>query len=121
MLNGARLQGQLRDKIWPECVMTATYTSSVISTKLSLEKPLELPNGVRPILHTSLKMFSEVGVVTTKDKIQAKWTNQGATCIFVVYAEKHSKDGYQMLNLDTNAIIYSCDIIWLKLVTSIDS
>jgi hypothetical protein len=25
MLNGAGLQGQLRDKIWAECVMTASY------------------------------------------------------------------------------------------------
>ena len=39
MLNGAGLQGQLRDKIWPECVMTATYLSNVISAKLSLKFP----------------------------------------------------------------------------------
>jgi hypothetical protein len=32
----------------------------------------------------------------------------------VGYAENHSKDVYRMLNLKTNAIINSRDIIWLK-------
>ena len=61
-----------------------------------------------------LKIFGEVGVVTTKDKIQAKLANRGTPCIFVGYAENHSKDVYRMLNLETNAIINSRDIIWLK-------
>jgi hypothetical protein len=55
-----------------------------------------------------------LGVVTTKDKIQSKLTNCGFPCIFVGYAENHSRDVYRMLNLDTNAIIKSRDIIWLK-------
>jgi hypothetical protein len=53
-------------------------------------------------------------VVTTKDKIQAKLTNRGTPCIFVGYAENHSKDVFRTLNLETNAIINSRDIIWLK-------
>jgi hypothetical protein len=53
-------------------------------------------------------------VVTTKEKIQAKLTNRGTPCIFVGYAENHSRDVYKMLNLETNSIINSRDIIWLK-------
>jgi hypothetical protein len=114
MLNGAGLQGQSRERIWAECVMSATYLSNVISTKLSLKIPFKSIHGTRPILHTSLKIFGEVEVVTTKDKIQAKSTNQKNKCIFVGYAENHSKEGYRMLNLKTNEIIKSRDIIWLK-------
>jgi hypothetical protein len=95
--------------MFDDCILL----SNVISTKLSLKNPFELLHGTIPILHTRLKMFSEVGVITTKDKIQAKLTNQGTTCIFVGYAENHSKDVYQMLNLKKNAIINSRDIIWL--------
>jgi hypothetical protein len=32
MLNGADLEGELRDKIWAECVMNVTYLSNIIST-----------------------------------------------------------------------------------------
>jgi hypothetical protein len=59
-------------------------------------------------------MFGDVGVVTTKDKIQAKLINRGITCMFVGYAEHHSRDVYSMLNLTTNPIIKSRDIIWLN-------
>jgi hypothetical protein len=41
-------------------------------------------------------------------------TNRGTTCIFVGYTENHSSDVYRMLNLSTNSIILSCNIIWLK-------
>jgi hypothetical protein len=36
MLNGVGLEGELRDKIWAECVMNVTYLSNVISTNLAL-------------------------------------------------------------------------------------
>ena len=114
MLNGAGLKGDLRNKIWAECAMTTTYLSNVLSTKSNFKSPFESLFGAKPILHDNLKIFGEVGVVTTKDKIQAKLTNRGTPCIFVGYAENHSKDVYRMLNLETNSIINSRDIIWLK-------
>jgi hypothetical protein len=114
MLNGAGLTGDLRNKIWAECTMTTTYLSNILSSKSSLKSPFELLFGSKPILHYEIKIFGEVGVVTTKDKIQSKLTNHGSPCIFVGYAENNSRDVYRMLNLDTNAIIKSRDIIWLK-------
>jgi hypothetical protein len=68
MLNGANLEGELRDKIWAECVMNVTYLSNIISTKSSFKSPFELSYGGKPILHDNLKIFGEVGVVTTKEK-----------------------------------------------------
>jgi hypothetical protein len=83
MLNGAGLEGQLREKLWAECVMTVTYLSSILSNKSTHQSPFELLCGVKPTLHKNLKVFDDVGVVTTRDKIQAKLTNRGTTCIFV--------------------------------------
>jgi hypothetical protein len=114
MLSGADLEGELRDKIWVECVMNVTYSSNVISTKSSLKSPFELLYGKKPILHDNLKIFGEVGVVITKDKIQAKLTNRGTTCMLVGYTENHSRDVHRMLNLTTNSIINPQDIIWLN-------
>jgi hypothetical protein len=48
----------------------------------------------KPRLHDNLKIFGEVGVVTAKDKIQAKLTNRGTTCMLVVYTEHHSREVY---------------------------
>jgi hypothetical protein len=73
-----------------------------------------LLHGEKPILYDNLKIFDEVGVVTTKDKIQAKLSNRGITCMFVGYTDHHSRDVYRMLNLTTNSIINSQDIIWLN-------
>jgi hypothetical protein len=36
MLNGANLEGELRDKIWAEWVMNVTYLSNIILTKSNL-------------------------------------------------------------------------------------
>jgi hypothetical protein len=94
--------------------MTTAFLSNVLSTKSSVKSPFESLFGAKPIPHDKLKIFGGVGVVTTKDKIQAKVTNLGTPCIFVSYAENHSKHVYKMLNLETNAIINSRDIIWFK-------
>jgi hypothetical protein len=72
MLNGAGLEGELRDKIWAEYVMNVTYLSNIISIKSSFKCPFELLYGIKPKLHNNLKIFGEVGVVTTKEKIQAE-------------------------------------------------
>jgi hypothetical protein len=36
--------------------------------------------------------ISEVGVITTKEKIQAYLSNRGTTSMFVEYTEHHSRD-----------------------------
>jgi hypothetical protein len=105
MLNGAGLEGELRDKIWVECVMSVTYLPNIMSTKSSFESPFELLHDEKPKLHDNLKMFGEVGVATTKERTQAELSNQGTTCMFVGYTEHHSRGVYRMINLTTNSII----------------
>jgi hypothetical protein len=107
LLNGAGLEGELRDKIWAECVMNVTYLSNIMSKKSSFKSPFEFLYGEKPKLHNYLKMFGEVGVVTTKEKIQTKLSNRGTTCMFVGYREHHSRDVYRMVNLTKNSIINS--------------
>jgi hypothetical protein len=75
MLNGAGLEGGLRDKIWAECVMNVIYLSNIMSTKSNFKSPFEFSYGEKPKLHDNLKIFGEVGVVTTNEKIQAKLSN----------------------------------------------
>jgi hypothetical protein len=94
--------------------MNVTYLSNIISIKSSLKSPFELFCGEKPTLHNHLKIFGEVGAVTTKDKIEAKLTNRATTFIFVGYTDHHSRDVYRMLNLNAKSIINSRDIICLN-------
>jgi hypothetical protein len=48
ILNGASLEGELRDKIWAECVMNVTHLSNIISTKSIFKSPFELLYGEKP-------------------------------------------------------------------------
>jgi hypothetical protein len=70
--------------------------------------------GEKPTLHDNLKIFGEVGMITTKDKIQAKLSNRGTTFMLIGYTEHHSSDVYRMLNLSINSIINYRDIVWLN-------
>jgi hypothetical protein len=87
--------------------MNVAYLSNIMPTKSSFKSPFELLYGEKPILHNNLKIFGEVGVVTTKERIQAKLSNRGTTCMFVGYTGHHSRDVYRMLHLTTNSIINS--------------
>jgi hypothetical protein len=68
ILNGAGLEGELRDKIWAECVINVTYLSNIISTKLTLKCTFEYLFSKRPSLHDNLKLFGKVGDVITKER-----------------------------------------------------
>jgi hypothetical protein len=46
--------------------MNVNYLSNIISTKSSLKIPFELLYGEKPKLYDNLKIFGEVGVVTTR-------------------------------------------------------
>jgi hypothetical protein len=59
-------------------------------------------------------MFGKVGVIMTKEKIQAKLSNRVIIYLFVGCTENHSKYVYRMINLNTKSIIKSHDIIWLN-------
>jgi hypothetical protein len=54
-------------------------------------------------------------VVSTKKDIQRKVQNGGTIGMFAGYSIDHANDVYQMLNLETNYIINSRGINWIKM------
>jgi hypothetical protein len=77
-------------------------------TKSRFKSAFKLLYKAKLVLRIEVKIFGEVGVVTTKDRIQVKLANLGTPCISFTYVENHSK--YRMLNLESNTIINSRDI-----------
>jgi len=49
-----------------------------------------------------------------RSKIKGKLENKGMECIFVGYAENHTGDVYRLLNLKTDKIVLSRDVVWLN-------
>ena len=113
MLNGAGLNNHIRNGVWAECAMTVTYLSNIMTTKASDKCPYQVLFGCKPKINSCLKVFGEIGVVTTKQDIQGKLNNRGTPCMFVGYPVNHSSDVFRMLNLKTYGIINSRDVIWL--------
>jgi hypothetical protein len=64
---------------------------------------------------SSLKSFSENGIVTTKENVQGKLKNCGIYCVLVGYSVYHANDVYEMLNFDSKLIVNLRDIKWLNL------
>jgi hypothetical protein len=54
-----------------------------------------------------------MGVVTTKEDTQGKLKNCGLIFMFVGYSVDHANDVYRMLNLNSNCIIQTRDVVWL--------
>jgi hypothetical protein len=73
-------------------MMNVSYLSNIISKKSNFKSTFELLNCEKPTFHNNLKILGDVGVVTTKDKIHAKLSNRGTTCMLVGYTEHHSRD-----------------------------
>jgi hypothetical protein len=114
-LNCAGLKDRVRHGVWAECANTVTFLSNITALKSKDVCPYQLLFGSKPKLPESLRSFGEVGVVTTKSNIQGKLRNRGTVCMFVGYSVDHAHDVYCMLNLETDHVIISRDIKWLKL------
>jgi Reverse transcriptase (RNA-dependent DNA polymerase) len=76
------------------------------------KSPLELMFKEKTKELNNLRKFNEVCVAATKNKIQSKLSNRGSVCVFVGYPSNHANDVYGLLNLKTNHVIKSRDIIW---------
>jgi hypothetical protein len=79
MLNDAGLEDDVRSGVWSECANTVTFLSNITSTKTQDKCPHPLLFKVNPKLPSSLRIFGEMGVVTTKADIQGKLANCGTT------------------------------------------
>ena len=66
----------------------------------------------------SLRAFGEMAVIAVHEgkKRRSKLDERGKTCMFVGYADDHSRDVYRFLNIHTKKIIMSRDVRWLNII-----
>jgi hypothetical protein len=115
-LNTGGLEDSVRTGVRADCARTTTFHSNITSIKANDECPYQLMLGSKSKIPTSLSIFVEMGLVTTKDDIQGKSNNCGLTCMLGEYSVDHANDFHWMLNLNFKSIIQTRSCLARKML-----
>ena len=118
MLIQAGLEPKYKEEFWCEVISTATKLDNIMVRPERTKPPHTLFYGKDAKYARSLRTFGEMAVVAIHEgkKMRSKLDNRGKTCMFVGYADDHTKDVYRFLNIHTNRIILSRDVRWLNII-----
>ena len=66
----------------------------------------------------AITICGEMAVIAIHEgkKMRSKLDDRGKTCLFVGYADDHSRDTYRFLNIHTKRVIISRDVRWLNFI-----
>ena len=118
MLIQAWLEPKYQEEFWCEVISTATKLDKILVRPEISSPPHTLFYGEYAKYARSLRTFGEMAVVAIHEgkKMRYKLDNRGKTCMFVGYADDHTKDVYRFLNIHTKRIILSRDMRWLNIM-----
>ena len=114
MLNSARVTKQLRSKLWAECAQTATACENLLISDNEQQCRYQLFYRENPKYARHLHKFGEIGILTNHVKITSKLSDRGKPALFLGYLENHAGNTFKFLNLETNKVVLSRDVIWLN-------
>ena len=118
MLIQAGLEPKYKGELWCEVISTATKLDNIMVRPERTKPPHTLFYGEDAKYAKSLRTFGEMAVIVIHEgkKMRSKLDGRGKTCMFVGYAENHTKDVYRFLNIHTKRIILSRDVRWLNII-----
>ena len=118
MLIQAGLEAKYKEEFWCEVISTATKLDNIMVRPERTKPPHTLFYGEDAKYARSLRTFGEMAVVAIHEgkQMRSKLDNRGKTCMFVGYADDHTKDVYRFLNIHTKRIILSRDVRWLNVM-----
>ena len=118
MLIQAGLEPKHKGELWCEVMSTATKLDNIMVRPERTKPPHTLFYGEDAKYAKSLRTFGEMAVIAIHEgkKMRSKLDDRGKTCMFVGYAEDHTKDVYRFLNIHTKRIILSRDVRWLNII-----
>ena len=61
-----------------------------------------------------LRTFGEIAVLIGITTVTEKQEDRGKTWMFLGYEQNHTRGTYRILNIHTNCIVLSREIIWLN-------
>ena len=118
MLIQAGLEPKYKGELWCEVISTATKLDNIMVRPERTKPPHTLFYGEDAKYAKSLRTFGKMAVIAIHEgkKMRSKLDDRGKTCMFVGYAEDHTKDVYRFLNIHTKRIILSRDVRWLNII-----
>ena len=114
----AEIESKYKGEFWCEFISTATMLDNIMVRPERTKPPHTLFYGEDAKYRRSLRTFGEMAVIAIHEgkKMRSKLDNRGKTCMFVGYADAHTKDVYRFLNIHTRRIILSRDVRWLNII-----
>ena len=118
MLIQAGIESKYKGEFWCEVISTATKLDNIMVRPERTKPPHTLFYGEDAKYMRSLRTFGEMAVIAIHEgkKMRSKLDDRGKTCMFVGYADDHTKDVHRFLNIHTRRIILSRDVRWLNII-----
>eukprot|EP00957_Ditylum_brightwellii_P162882 12403408-Ditylum_brightwellii.AAC.1 len=112
----ANVPERVMHKLFREAFTCATMLDWLTTITLDnvTKTPVKHWNGSLPWWCRALKTWGEAGVVKTKTKTMPKMKPRGVTSMMVGYTTSHIDGVYCMWSPNTNRILISRDVTWLK-------
>jgi len=116
LMHHANVPEEIRYKLYREAFTTATHLDGlkVIAIDGEDETRYEHWCGKLPRFAKHLRTWGEAGTVKTITTKVSKVLDRGIQCMFVGCAMNHDGDVYRMWNPETDRVMISRDVIWLK-------
>ena len=116
VLNAAYLTQKLRNKLWGEAVMTVTDIENLLVSRGHTEPSYreffekDVPSA------SNMRQFGEMGIIKVGRDIKGKLSNRGIPVMYLGRARHHNFDTHRFLNVSTELVMVSRDVIWLNQV-----
>ncbi|XP_056691697.1 uncharacterized protein [Spinacia oleracea] len=105
-------QSKLPDRYWNHCILTATYLINRMPLKsIDFCTPYERLYKTKPYL-SQLRIFGCLCYITTPKIHRSKFDRRVEPCVFLGYPP--NQKAYKVLNLATNTLIVSRDVIFYE-------
>ena len=114
ILNEAKLSRYLRDKLWAQGAHMVTQLENIVVSKKDQESPYEKFYGNNPIWVKHMHMFGEIAIIKDERMIKSKLENRGFPAMFISYTDDHAGGVFKFLNLETERVLTSRNVVWLK-------
>ena len=118
MLIQAGIESKYKGEFWCEVISRATKLDNIMVRPERTKPPHTLFYGEDAKYTRRLRTFGEMAVIAIHEgkKMRSKFDYRGKTCMFVGYADDHTKDVYRFLNIHTRRIILSRDVRLLNII-----
>ena len=118
MLIQAWIDSKGKGEFWCEVISTATKLDNIMVRPERTKPPHTLFYGKDAKYMKYMRTFGEMAVFAIHEgkKMRSKVDDRGKTCMFVGYADDHSRDVYRFLNIHTKRIIIIRDVRWLNII-----